>query len=289
MNNTRFNLAKQVSIISYLNEIGYTVTPNNKKEVQIKAFWRGDTNPSVTINTATNQWYDFGTNQGGSIIDLVSIIDEITPIDAVNKILKGRYSCFSLVASQIKASKKKSIEVVKVCDVTHPALKSYLLNTRKIPDTVYTQFVKEVHYKVGDNTFFAVGFKNSNDGWVLRNKVFKGCTSQHYTYYNNGCQNLLVFEGVFDFLSYLTISDNAFQSNDYLILNTTANITKASKLFDNYKYVSCYLDNDAAGRTALESINNHTSTARVEDCSMSYEGYNDYNDWHIAMLNKELV
>lgn len=287
MKHSRFNLAKQVSIISYLSEIGYPIDTKGKDKVMIKAFWRGDTNDSVSINITQNIWCDFGTNAGGSIIDLVSVIDGISPIDAVNKLLRGKYGRFSFTALNDEAVKKKTTTINKVCEITHPALIKYLWEVRKIPNTIYLQYLKEVHYTVNGREYFSIGFRNDNGGWVLRNASFKGCTNQHHTYFNNGKGMLAVFEGVFDFLTYLAV--NGMYNYDYLILNSTVNISKAVSIFAKYNTVSCYLDNDAAGRTALASIGAHCPDANVTDLSDIYNGYKDLNEWHVNALNQDLV
>jgi hypothetical protein len=63
MNTTNIENLKALPIADYLHHIGINVPQRGN----ICATWRGDSNPSVSINTTKNVWYDHGTGEGGSV------------------------------------------------------------------------------------------------------------------------------------------------------------------------------------------------------------------------------
>ena len=65
---------------------------------------------------------------------------------------------------------------------------------------------------------------------------------------------------------------------DYVILNSTANVTKAIDVLFTYKLIHCMLDNDEAGFRATQAIALEYSY-RVRDFSDNYRGYSDLNDY----------
>ena len=65
---------------------------------------------------------------------------------------------------------------------------------------------------------------------------------------------------------------------DYVILNSTANVTKAIDVLYPYERIHCLLDNDYAGWKATQEIEKEYSY-RVRDFSHNYQGYADLNDY----------
>ena len=65
---------------------------------------------------------------------------------------------------------------------------------------------------------------------------------------------------------------------DYVILNSTANVTKALDVLYPYERIHCLLDNDHAGWKATREIEREYS-CRVRDFSHEYRGYADLNDY----------
>lgn len=87
-----------------------------------------------------------------------------------------------------------------------------------------------------------------------------------------------------DFLSFLTIRQQKSPGmpctdwQDYVILNSTANVDKALYPLADYGHIHCMLDNDEAGRKAVEAIRQEYKW-RVRDASHLYSGHNDLNDY----------
>lgn len=72
---------------------------------------------------------------------------------------------------------------------------------------------------------------------------------------------------------------------DYIILNSVSNLPKALYPLGDYERIHCFLDNDDAGRKAVEVIKNEYDI-RVRDSSHLYSGHKDLNDY---LCGKRLV
>lgn len=65
---------------------------------------------------------------------------------------------------------------------------------------------------------------------------------------------------------------------DYVILNSTANVQKAIDALGQYERIHCLLDNDGAGIRETQAITAEYSY-RVRDFSHNYREYSDLNDY----------
>ena len=95
-----------------------------------------------------------------------------------------------------------------------------------------------------------------------------------------------------DYLSFLTIRQRESPGmpctdwQDYVILNSTANVDKALYPLAGYRHIHCMLDNDEAGRKAVEAIRQEYKW-RVRDASHLYSGHNDLNDYLRSLKVKQ--
>ena len=91
-------------------------------------------------------------------------------------------------------------------------------------------------------------------------------------------KRVFIFEGFFDFLSFLEI--NNYPNFNYIILNSTANLLK---LFDylfngNFEEIHLYLDNDLSGNNCTSEIISRYNSS-VIDHRIEYRNFNDLNDF----------
>lgn len=118
-----------------------------------------------------------------------------------------------------------------------------------------------------------------------RHPFFKGTVGQKdVSLIQMGSHNDLctVFEGFMDFLSYMTLCRRAdftpfAETMDFVVLNSVSNLRKAMKWLAPYPTVTCCLDNDDAGRRAVDTLNE--ARDGIHDASGVYEGYKDLNDF----------
>jgi hypothetical protein len=87
-----------------------------------------------------------------------------------------------------------------------------------------------------------------------------------------------------DYLSFLTLRKNQNPQypcsdwQDYIVLNSTANLPKAMRQLAGYEKIHCFLDNDTAGKTAYKELEKEFGL-RVRDASRHYSEHKDLNDF----------
>ncbi len=171
-----------------------------------------------------------------------------------------------------------TINIYKLQELgNNPAITDYL-NQRGIQIATSKPYCKEIYYQVNQKRYFGLAHK-SNNGWSIRNKYWKGCTAQGYSYYNIQQDTLLIFEGIFDMLSFLEMRKIDKNSTDIMILNSLVNIKKALPILEQYTFIKLYFDHDEAGRKATREILHLYSHA--EDASGFYHPFKDINEYYL--------
>lgn len=148
----------------------------------------------------------------------------------------------------------------------------------------------EVHFENNGKHYYAVGFPNVRGGYEIRNKYFKGCIApkdiSHIRHTNRQNEVCYVFEGFMDYLSFLTLRLDScpqypeFDKQDYMVLNSVSNVSKALYPLGNYLRIHCFFDNDRAGMEAILQIRKeYGSTINIRDASHLYSGCKDLNEY----------
>ena len=279
-----FSQAKNVKIENYLSLSGI-------KPVRIYGnyFWyksplrNNDNEPSFKVNTLNNLWYDLGTGNGGNIVDLVSLMNNCNVSNALRILASNNINLFSFQSSEIKNNTRK-IKISKVQSLQNPALQNYL-KSRKIKLEIIYKYVLEAYYTIKDKQYFAVAFGNDKGGFELRNKYFKGSSNPKAITTIKGLKsnNLNIFEGFIDFLSALTFFDTLTPNFDTIVLNSTTQINSIISVLSNYDSINLFLDNDIAGKNAIEKIKKHQITIKNRS-SQFYPEHKDFNDFLINAI-----
>jgi hypothetical protein len=244
--------------------------------------FREDRTASLKVDYNKNLWYDFGTNEGGSMIDLVMKMDNGSVREAILRLEQyaggmGLYASHERVCPlQVPHGQAPALKVVKVQTLTHPALIDYL-RERKINIATAQRHCPEVYYTSGGKVYFAAGFKNDSGGYELRNRYFKGSTSKDISSVLRASRSCLVFEGFMDYLSFLTCRRLTYPQQSILVLNSTGNLDKATGLLSSFPEVYAFLDNDPAGRKALKGLEAVCQT--LYDQSPQYMPCKDLNEF----------
>ena len=178
---------------------------------------------------------------------------------------------------------KPSFQQLEVVPLSSPALYSYL-RQRGINTELAKRECREVRYLTDGKPYFAVGFPNRSGGYEIRNKLFKGCIAPKditHIRQEQPRETCCLFEGFMDYLSFLTLRLERcpdLDGQDYIVLNSTSNLSKAIRPLDGYGRIHCFLDNDKAGMEAVQELREEYGL-RVRDASHIYGGYNDLNDF----------
>lgn len=181
---------------------------------------------------------------------------------------------------------KPSFQQLEVVPLSSPALLSYL-RQRGINTELAKRECREVRYLTDGKPYFAVGFPNRSGGYEIRNKLFKGCIAPKditHIQQEQPKETCYLFEGFMDYLSFLTLRLERcpdrpdLDGQDYIVLNSTSNLSKAIRPLGGYERIHCFLDNDKAGMEAVQELREEYGL-RIRDASHIYGGYNDLNDF----------
>ncbi len=271
------NKAKKTSLLSYLKKLGNNPQKINNLEAWFLSPFREEKTPSFKINLRKNIWYDFGEGLGGTIIDLIMKLNKCSVSEAL-KALDDDIS-FSFHQQPVIVEKTE-LKIRAIKQIQHPALLKYL-KVRKISSVIAKQYCKQVEYTFNGKFYFSIGLKNNSGGYELRNKFFKNSSSpKDITHIKNNKNKLIIIEGMFDFLSLLTIYPNQLLESDMIILNSISFIEKAKKIIAEYDKIELYLDNDNSGKKATNILRDFN--ANCIDKSSLRSSHNDLNEWLIA-------
>lgn len=266
---------KSISIKNYLAERGIVPVRETPRDSYYLSPLRSEATPSFHVNNFINLWHDFGTGEGGSIIDLVMKMEGLTFREAATKLERGDLSSHWATPNHTTALIESPIKIMEIRGLNNPHLINYL-NSRVISINIASKYCREVHYTNNGKPFYAIGFKNDQGGWDLRNEYFKGGSSpKHITTIDNGSDECLVFEGFIDMLSYVTLNNTT--TENIMVLNSIANIQKALPFLRKHTKIHTYLDNDTAGCKTTDEIKK--LQAEVVDHAQEYHPHNDLNDY----------
>ncbi|SNT28845.1 Toprim-like [Ekhidna lutea] len=272
-----------------LRELGHEPVRRNGNELLYRAPYRDDSHPSLSLNRKKRVWIDYGTGEGGKMVDLVMrIMGEKSVLSMLQRI--RTYGIIPSIGSNPKPVDliKKSYEILSVTKVGSEPLIRYLKKRGINLGTVY-ELINEVRYKNTNGVYYALAFENRSSGFEIRNELMKKAIclgNKDISIVNGEGQDIAVFEGFFDFLSYLELYPNR-PYKTHLILNSIAmtdraiSYLKGTGLSHN---IELYLDNDSAGRMGSEKFMKACGN-RVIDKSDSYNLSKDLND-HLTRLIK---
>lgn len=271
---------KQMSIVNYLQQAGYEPARNKGNAYWYCSPLRLERSPSFKVNIERNQWYDFGSGEYGDIIDLVCALHRCQTAEAIcllNDTQPAPSKPFSFGGSQ--ANETPALEVVEALPLRHPKLRQYLAS-RCVDLTLAESYSSEVHYRLGERSYFAIGFPNDIGGWELRTPYIKGCIApKAISSLRQGAKTVQVFEGFIDFLSWRTLHPE--ETSDSIVLNSLVLLPRVIPQLATYSSVECFLDNDEAGKRALLAIREAGIDAK--DRSEVYASHKDLNEWLVSM------
>ncbi|MBQ1649385.1 MAG: toprim domain-containing protein, partial [Bacteroidales bacterium] len=264
--------------------------PGNRKDTFHSPF-RVDKDASLHINPDQNVWYDHGAGVGGGNIDLVMRCKGCTARQAARFIRdlptgalvapsgssseespEGVPESGSSGASEAGASGTgKSGEryplanrILMIRDLHSPYLVGYC-ESRGIPAALAARYCKEIvmRGKKFGKTYDHIAFPNNVGGYALKAPSGFKCTTKGGITTIDMAGTLTeepstgtvtLFEGFFDFLSWLAKDNRELPATDVCVLNSVSNLGRSLPYLKKHTTIICCLDNDAAGREALETL-----------------------------------
>lgn len=266
----------------------------------IRSPFRDERTPSFHILPHGYAWADFGDGSKGGVIDLVMRLENCPADAAVEKLReirsgRGSNTVIKDTAPAPRPQRAAGFKVLSVSPLSEESLLAYA-EDRGISRATVQRFCAEVAVRAGGKVRTYIGFLNSLEGFVLRSpekgRTGKRCTSSAPTYLNQdgldcrepSSESVAVFEGLFDFLSYMQTRGGGplRPGEDICVLNSVVNASSAAEFINRHKTVNLHLDNDEAGRKASREIADGVLAADPEaiivDHSEEYSGFNDLNE-----------
>jgi DNA primase len=291
--------ARQTDLVDYLSGLGHLPMKIRNQDYWYLSPLRKEKTASFKVNRIKNLWFDFGTGLGGDILDFGVLFHKCS----VNELLKSlnqsnpaQLSYFHPQTLNPKRTMSTSgekekdtrgkIVVTDIRPLTGSSLLEYL-ESRGIPFEIANRYCQKVEFILYDKIQTAIGFQNNLGGYELRNKDFKGSSSPKTIKFIENTQNVLsVFEGFFNFLSFLTINENIKAPiTNYLVLNSLSFFEKSTELMEKHKTVHLFLDRDNAGTTQTIKALERNKFIYM-DKSDFYKDHKDFNDWLIENHQK---
>ena len=211
-----------MDMILFLSTLGHEPVKIRNNDYWYLSPIRNEKTPSFKINTKLNRWYDHGEGKGGNLVDFGILYYNCTVAELLQK-LAGNFFLQQPVIGRTLIE-DKSQHIIKVVDDF--ALSSYsllrYLRQRRIPILIADKYCREVRYQINEKNYYGIGFKNDEGGFEIRNPYFKASSSPKcITSFNNGADEVIVFEGFMDFLSFKAIHQNEPEDRfDFVILNS---------------------------------------------------------------------
>ena len=289
------SLIKRYPIVEYLERRGIRPVRKTPTYAMYRSPLREETHPSFKVDTEKNLWIDYAEGRGGSIIDLCMRLEGCTLSEAIcrlgqNALEHTAYSSnspkreISISPNQIEnVTASGTRRLICLSDTLPPHLQEYLTEERCIDLEKAKPFLKCISYEVRGRRHEAIGFANSSGGYELRDdKTFKGTIAPKdiTPIFEDKAQPVCLFEGFMDILSFLSMKGEV--TNQCLVMNSVSNVARSIHYLNkrNITSVRAFLDNDDAGRKAVQEFVN--AGFKVEDMTVYYRDFKDLNEYHVS-------
>jgi DNA primase len=278
-----FSESKKIPITEYLSRLGLEPAKVRGNDYWYRSPFRSENDPSFKVNVRLNLWYDHGSVEGGTILDLGAKINSCSVVEFLGKLEGQQYerNTFPFQRKQ-ETSEENKLIVTSVNHLNDASLIDYL-KSRSILKEIATKHCLEAEFKIGKKEYKAIAFQNRSGGFELRNNWFKGSSSpKDISYLSFDHEHLCVLEGFIDFLSLKQLGKDAFpaiEHSDFMILNSLSFLSKNLDQLKNHNDISLFMDNDAAGMRAKSQI--ESAGIRFQDYSKLYKSFKDVNEYLI--------
>ena len=314
-------------------------TAHTRGNVYYSPFRAKERTPSFHIDDNAHMWFDYGDPSmtapgknprggrgGGDTIDFVRILKKVSFQEALEYLCSynpgvvpdvhaarmnvPRTEDRILVDGGALAGTCTETKITNIYDkFTDTGLVSYAKG-RGVSLEMLQRYCREVHYECSfeggaTRRFHAIGFPNSDGGWMLRwnpptgrgkRSTGGGATliSCQGRFLRTGgaarCHNVTVFEGFFDFLSWMEDMrpEGTPQDTDIVVLNSVANLQSSLPFLLQHRNVLTVFDNDKAGEAATREAATACCKAGVRhfDFRNLLCGEADYNDIHVKRMTQ---
>ena len=291
---------KRYSIVEYLEKKGIKPARKTPTYAVYRSPLREEVHPSFKVDRDKNLWIDYAEGRGGSIIDLYMRLEDCTLSEAICRLGQKalEHTAYSSNSPKretpISSNQREHVtasgtrRLICLSDTLPRHLQEYLKKERCIDLKKATPFLKCISYEVRGRRYEAIGFANSSGGYELRdNHLFKGTVAPKdiTSIFEDMEQPVCLFEGFMDFLSFLSMKEEV--TNQCLVMNSVSNVARSIHYLNkrNITSVRAFLDNDDAGRKAVQEFVN--AGFKVEDMTVYYRDFKDLNEFHVSRVREQ--
>jgi DNA primase len=271
--------AKEIDMVSFLAGLGYKPSKIRNNDYWYHSPLRDEKTPSFKVNRRLNRWYDHGLGKGGNLIDFAILYHGCT-ISELLQNLSGNLSFHKPISQQTftKHEQESQLKILEDFVLSSSALLRYL-QQRRIPVDIADRYCREVRYELNEKVYYGIGFRNDLGGFEIRNPYFKASSSpKGITSFDNGADEVIVFEGFTDFLSFKAIHQQDPEDRfDFVVLNSVSFFETARFFMEKHKAIRLYLDRDTTGQNCRRYALSLSS--KYKDESSLYQNHKDFNDW----------
>lgn len=127
--------------------------------------------------------------------------------------------------------------------------------------------------------FFLKGFAAKKIINILSTYFLIG---QNSDYTPQEAEQILVFEGMFDYLSYLAYRKTTFLDTPVCILHSLINLTRLIDFLADNQITTMlsYFDNDDSGKQGVATLSCHFGKNHIPMNNL-YQGFKDLNEWWV--------
>jgi len=309
--------AKQLDFPLLLEKMGYHPVQGGIKKGGNEIWYHSplnanDKSPSFHISRGSHvawMFKCFSTGEQGTIIDFVNAHEGFSPhnikpalaylrskfpgtlFDYQKKKPKNGQSFNS--KQQLPKNKKalaadRDLEFIEDLPLKSGKLLSYLEEERKIPRSLAQQYLCLVRYRNLKNgkSYYGIGMKNRAGGFEVRagsdTYSFKSALiARDITIIegSNHDNQILIFEGMTDFLSFLVIEGTDKPVHDVVVLHSVNSYArcKAFILENQYQVIHTFLDNDGTGEKFTKRFQEDFGSL-VTTYSYKFQPFKDLNE-----------
>jgi len=290
-----------LSIVDFLGRLGYFPVKKSGREFFYHSMLRetGKNTPSLTVWDEGGKWIDHGGANhtgiyGGGIVQLaMAYWPDNSYIEVLQKI---QYTFDHFKKAEIpvfESSKTPDRETDDILEFSHNQqlgtnyVLSRFMQERGL-DSLANGLLWEVYYRNKlssdpSRLFYAIGWKNEKDNWEISSpKGFKASIgNKDISIIQGTMDHLAVFEGFFDFLSWLRLTKIQFPPT-VIVLNSVSLVKRAVERMSEFNKIDLYLDNDDVGKQCTSTIKGFFPYAN--DRATVYSGFKDYNELLVNSL-----
>ncbi|MBB5396685.1 toprim domain-containing protein [Mucilaginibacter sp. AK015] len=247
---------------------------------------RDENHPSFRIERSRNKWTDFGIElKRKSFLDFIMAYRNIDIKEAVRQLNNQEIRPAAYIRSADlrlePMPEPLKVKVFKDSMLQSAALLCYL-QLRNIDLEIASHYCREVNFNIKGKNYYGIGFRNDSGRFEIRSPYMKAAENKQITTINNCATMVRVFEGFFDFLTFMTLHKNNPPHSNYVILHC-AHLMRRKETQDFlalHDKVFLFLDNDPTGeKYTHEAIS--ADGKRYEDRRFQYATHADLNEWAV--------